>query len=190
VNAAQLLRQARLARRVSQRDLARRGGVQQPAVAAVESGRRDPTVATLDRLLGALGYGLVALPTRRASVAATAEQIRSDLAAHDETTAFRRLLQINKDLAAEGPVIRVALCAPPPPLTGDPRLDAFVAALVEHHLGRDGLPVPTWVDDSPPLVDPWFVVDLPAFRDDALTSSPAAFKQRNIYVNASELDAA
>jgi transcriptional regulator with XRE-family HTH domain len=190
VTAAQLLRQARRARAFSQRELARRGGVHQPAVAAVESGRREATVATLDRLLGAIGYGLIALPTRHSSVAAAAELIRGDLAAHEEETAFRRLLQINNDLAAEHDVIRVALCAAPAPPTGDDRFDAFVAALVEHHLERDGLPVPAWCAAPPPLPEPWFVVDLPAFREDALVSSPPAFRRRNVYVNASELDAA
>lgn len=51
--AASILRLARRKARLSQRELARRAGTSQPAIAAYESGRRDPTLGTLQRLLRA-----------------------------------------------------------------------------------------------------------------------------------------
>jgi uncharacterized protein len=56
--AAELVRNARARRRLSQRELADRAGVPQSTVSTVESGQRQPTVMMLERLLGAAGFRL------------------------------------------------------------------------------------------------------------------------------------
>ncbi len=61
---AQLIRDARTAAGLTQAELAKRARTSQPAIAAYESGDKVPTVATLERLLGAAGVDLTA--TRRA----------------------------------------------------------------------------------------------------------------------------
>jgi transcriptional regulator with XRE-family HTH domain len=58
VDAATVVRQARLDAGLSQRELARLAGTSQPAVAAVEAGRKQPTFATLVRWLDAAGVGI------------------------------------------------------------------------------------------------------------------------------------
>lgn len=58
VSAADTLRRARARSRLSQSDLARRAGVAQSVISAYESGRRDPSVATLARLIAATGHEL------------------------------------------------------------------------------------------------------------------------------------
>lgn len=58
MNAAASLRNARLAEGLSQRELARRARVAQPAVARIEAGRVVPGVDTLERLLRACGHTL------------------------------------------------------------------------------------------------------------------------------------
>lgn len=55
---AHLLRQARARAGLSQRGLAELAGTSQSAVAAIESGRKAPTVPTLERLLAAAGASL------------------------------------------------------------------------------------------------------------------------------------
>lgn len=55
MRANRLLRRARAQTGFTQRQLAERAGVSQPAIARIESGRTSPTVATLDRLLAACG---------------------------------------------------------------------------------------------------------------------------------------
>ena len=64
---AELLKNARDAAGLSQRDLARRAGTSQAAVARYETGRTSPAVKTLQRLLHACGQGLqlstVEMPT-------------------------------------------------------------------------------------------------------------------------------
>ena len=58
-SAAWLLREARTRAELTQRALAARAATSQSAVAAIESGRKEPTVATLQRLLAAAGATVV-----------------------------------------------------------------------------------------------------------------------------------
>lgn len=55
---AELLRAARQRSRLSQSDLARRAGIAQSVISAYESGRRDPSLSTLTRLIEATGNEL------------------------------------------------------------------------------------------------------------------------------------
>jgi predicted nucleotidyltransferase/DNA-binding XRE family transcriptional regulator len=68
LTAAALLRSAREAAQLSQNDLARRAGVAQSVISAYESGRREPSLPTLTRLIEATGHeiemGIVASPER------------------------------------------------------------------------------------------------------------------------------
>ena len=58
MNAAALLTLARRRSGFSQRELARRAGVAQPAISRIERGVVSPTVDTLERLLAACGSEL------------------------------------------------------------------------------------------------------------------------------------
>jgi predicted nucleotidyltransferase/DNA-binding XRE family transcriptional regulator len=55
---ATLLREARTRAALSQSDLARRAGIAQSVVSAYESGRREPSLSTLRRLVAATGHHL------------------------------------------------------------------------------------------------------------------------------------
>lgn len=55
MGAAAVLRDARRQARLSQTDLARRAGVAQSVISAYESGRREPSLRTLERLVAATG---------------------------------------------------------------------------------------------------------------------------------------
>jgi predicted nucleotidyltransferase/DNA-binding XRE family transcriptional regulator len=54
-----LLREARTRSRLSQTDLARRAGVAQSVISAYESGHREPSLRTLQRLVAATGNDLL-----------------------------------------------------------------------------------------------------------------------------------
>ena len=54
----QVLRRCRTAAAMTQAELARRAGTSQPVISAYEHDRRDPTIATLRRLLAAAGTSL------------------------------------------------------------------------------------------------------------------------------------
>ena len=60
VTAARLLREARLRARLTQTELARRAGLTQAVISAYENGRREPSFATLQRLIDATGFALEA----------------------------------------------------------------------------------------------------------------------------------
>jgi transcriptional regulator with XRE-family HTH domain len=55
---AQVLREARRRAGLSQHELAKRAGVHQPAIARWESGRADPSLSTIERLVAACGLEL------------------------------------------------------------------------------------------------------------------------------------
>ena len=54
--AARVLRDARLRAHLSQTELARRAGVAQSVISAYEAGRREPSLATLTRMVNATGH--------------------------------------------------------------------------------------------------------------------------------------
>lgn len=62
MSTSSLLRQARAAAGLSQRDLAALAGTSQPAIARYESGRGEPRADTLERLLAACGAALSTVP--------------------------------------------------------------------------------------------------------------------------------
>jgi uncharacterized protein len=80
VDAATKIRTARVTERLTQAELAARSGTTQSAVAAYESGSRQPSEATLRRLLTASGFRPAhLLATRRDEICRVAERHR----AHD-----------------------------------------------------------------------------------------------------------
>jgi transcriptional regulator with XRE-family HTH domain len=62
MSGGRILKAARRAAGLSQRELARRAGVPQPAISRIESGIVSPTVATLERLLRQCGLELETVP--------------------------------------------------------------------------------------------------------------------------------
>lgn len=57
-----MVREARRRAGLTQRQLSEKAGISQETIARIERGRVDPRVQTLDRLLGACGYGLESMP--------------------------------------------------------------------------------------------------------------------------------
>lgn len=187
-SASSAVRQARGIARLTQRALASRAQDYQPNIAAIESGKRDAKFQTVTDLVRAAGANLCVLPTTSDTVADAAEEIRQFLAIGEERSAYRAWLGLNDDLERSDPALRVALCVTPPVLLGDSRYDALLAALVEFVLGRDGLPLPTWVDDERRVADSdWWIEDLPATRDLVRAATPRAFSKRRLYLDPSEL---
>ncbi len=68
MTAASRVNQARRAAGISQRELSRRTGVPQSAIARIERGQQVPRSDTLDRLLEACGFELRLGPTRGGGV--------------------------------------------------------------------------------------------------------------------------
>ncbi len=89
MDAATLLRTARTRAGLSQRALSEAAGTSQSAVAAIESGRKQPTVATLERLLRAAGTELVPAPPEQAALLRRSRRLE-DVLGLAEALPFRR----------------------------------------------------------------------------------------------------
>jgi transcriptional regulator with XRE-family HTH domain len=185
MSTAQLVREARRGSGLSQRALAARAGLHQPALADIERSAHDTRGAQLDRLVNAAGHRLAILPTSAHSAADWADFIYLELRSprRSEAIAFRALIGLSDDLASVSRPMRVALCVTPPALCGDPRFDAGLAAVVDHHLSAARLPVPDWVRaPSRVLKEPWIVSP---YTD--LATVPKAFRRHGVLLAASEL---
>ena len=177
-----ILRSARKSSGLSQVDLSDITDVDQASISRVETGR-DVTLSTLDRLLGATGHRLYALPSVRADAAALAAEIRGWLRRGDTDRAVRALIQLSDNLRAERGLLRGVLAVAEPELIGLPVWDAVVAGLVEWRLEEEGLPFPAWTGKPERILQRTraFIVD----TADPLPPSeatPEPFRRRGVLV--------
>jgi transcriptional regulator with XRE-family HTH domain len=183
-----LVRDARHAAGITQLELASRAGTAQSAVAAYESGARTPSLATLERLLGACEYDieLNARPRVRrgsASLAELSETIADDLQQGHERDALRLLFGFADDFRGSSRPGRIALLRDEPPSTGDPRFDAALAGVAELFAAEGGIPVPVWVNGRWRFVEPWwFVASLPEFHAYTLANTPAVLARHGVFM--------
>ena len=61
----------------------------------------------------------------------------------------------------------------------------YVAAMIEYAARLKGTAPPDWTRAIPPLEKPWFASSLVSLRLHLLTSSPAPFRRRNLFVDSS-----
>jgi hypothetical protein len=61
----------------------------------------------------------------------------------------------------------------------------YVAAMVELACAHRSVAVPHWTRAVLPLEDPWFASSVPTLRHYLLTTSPAPFRRRNIFIDSS-----
>jgi len=64
-----------------------------------------------------------------------------------------------------------------------PRLQNYVAAMVEQAAYQRDVPPPSWVRDVVPLEEPYFAAPLRSLRLHLLRAAPVPFKRRNIFVD-------
>jgi hypothetical protein len=99
---------------------------------------------------------------------------------------LRLCIQFADDFRGAEPAVQASLLKTAPRATGDPRWDAFLAAMAEHLAYHNGLPLPTWAERRDRFLRRWwFLSDLPSVKPTALAESPAAFRRRGIFVTAS-----
>ena len=83
---------------------------------------------------------------------------------------------------------RAAMLAAEPPLTGNYKVDAYVAAVAEHLAHRDRDRAPAWVEGEQRFLRrAWFPCGLESLKATLLMESPAAFRRRMIFVGADPL---
>lgn len=91
--------------------------------------------------------------------------------------------EYESQLRHQGVDAAAAIFKAEPPLTGDARVDAALAALAEHLARHGGWPVPRWATQvERSTLDWWFIDDLPALQAFALRESPLSFRKRGVFI--------
>lgn len=128
------------------------------------------------------------------SVVAAAAEAAQLLAAGDPLSAVWRyaVLQLLDDYTStvrhDGVDSGARLFQDAPPSTGEPRVDAALAALAEHLARRDGWAVPAWATEpSRETPEWWFVTELVGFHPRALVESPLSFRKRGVFITSDAL---
>jgi hypothetical protein len=95
------------------------------------------------------------------------------------------LAELNSLLAAftAGELRDAIAAAPPRGLT--PFVLNYITAMVEYACAKRSIALPAWTREVPPLSDPVFGTSLQSLRLHMLTHSPAPFRARNIFIDAS-----
>ncbi|HWJ98406.1 MAG TPA: hypothetical protein VNQ33_09620, partial [Acidimicrobiales bacterium] len=157
----------------------------QPAISRIER-EGGASFHTLEHLLGSLGLRVIAVPLTRPTVADHAIELRQRVAAKKPT--IRALAEATNNLVEADPRELPLLVATPPAPTTDARVDAYLAALVDHVCGDTA---PHWTDEaSRTVTEPWILNPFPA--DAALdqlirANTPPAFARHGVYIDASDL---
>lgn len=78
-----------------------------------------------------------------------------------------------------------------PPLVGDARFDALMAAMAEDVASTAGKAAPTWATEPGRFLDrAWWVSALPSGRAHALVGAPASYRRRGVMIDRHDLLAA
>lgn len=188
MTAAQLLRAAREAAGISQRQLARRSGVTQPVISSIEREEHDVNFVTLARLASGLSCQVTLLPSLSLTAAEAASLVATYLRHGEEAKADATIWQLANDLAVAEPVLRAALVVSPAPMTGDRCRDAWIAGLVEYRLTQVGIPAPSWVYEPSRVAEPeWPVSGEQATADIVRAGTPEQFLRRHVLITDDDL---
>lgn len=177
MNVIDSLKDARHQLSRSQRDVARLAGMSQPALAALEAGRGNPTLDTLERWARALDLELAALPREHHPFV----DVTTALADADDAFAFRLGLELLDRLREMGDNEFTRVVSQAPRRSSD-RYDALIAAVVELVCLERDIDPPPWCAE--PVASPtWWVSPLPSARRHALATCPAPFRARGIMID-------
>ena len=189
MDAAVIVKAARRRAGLTQSQLAERAATTQSAIAAYESGSKQPSMATLKRLVAGAGLSIAwSLAPVQSMVSATVEAMAGSLHRHDEHAALRlaaelwgRLAGIAGDLAAE--------IEDDPGSTGDQRWDALIGGVVERAAHAAGSRAPVWTAAKSRFLDSWwFVTPYQSLHASALVDTPAELANRGVFLHSSSLE--
>lgn len=185
-----LLRRARREAGLTQDELAVLAGTSQSAIAAYETGAREPSWSVLERIVRASGH-LLHLDLRPDPAVFRIADLAAELVeTADDTVRLRLVFEFLRAAAEDGQPVRL-LVAAEPQATGDVRFDALLAAIAEDLCVHAGVRPPDWVHDDGRILDGmWWVSDLPSARAAALVHTPASYRRRGVMIDRHDLEAA
>jgi transcriptional regulator with XRE-family HTH domain len=176
------IKRAREVRAVSQRNLAKRSGISFRTMQLLESGRWDPKISTLRRVVEALGYPAEIVEDRLRQITESdpdSVPIFTERLSREEDAWKIWLFNFVDRLRAK-PEARL-IDGPPSPSASE-RIRALTAATVESLCREIGRTPPDWCRGVPSLKEPWFPAEIENLKASALVESPIDFRKRNIFV--------
>jgi len=186
VTPADMIRDARLAAGASASEVARRAGVATTTVTRTESGKMNPTILMLEKLLNAVDYRLVVTvekisnePISELTNAWTDEPWGREI----EWTRLRAFVD---HLVRKPELTRAAIADAPKP-SGFNQLDVMLAAMAEKLADDAGILRPNWCKSIPPLHTKLLPIGTPRMVKVAIATAPKQFKKRNIYISGQEI---
>jgi len=183
-----ILQSIRKAHGLSQYEMALKGKTFQANVSSIESGKTDPGISTLESFIAPLGYSLIAIPTRRACAAEMSLDVADELRVNQFDNAIRAVIQLNDNLLASEPLIKLALCLTPPPTTQNQHFDALIAGVCDYYLTKENLPLPAWINEpSRFLQEAWIVDRFEKNIERIRSKTPEAILRHNVLFAESEL---
>ena len=110
------------------------------------------------------------------------QTICSELAASPDKSTYT-LAELNDFLSSINRNMFAAAVRDPPRALLSRFAANYVAAMVAHAAALKSIAAPSWVHDIKPLDEPWFASTLKNLRLHLLTSSPPAFRSRNLFID-------
>ena len=141
--------------------------------------------AAIQRAAGRAGMDMSAYVLSRALPASSTRFAECVAACATTTTPSYPLAELNSFLAILAPREYSDAVAHLPAVALTPFVANYVAAMVEYGCARAGVAIPAWTRVIAPLAQPSFGTTLQSLRLHLLTHSPAPFRGRNIYIDAS-----
>ena len=181
---AVLLRRARLDAGLSIRALAETAGVSASTVSRIESGRMDPTMGMLDRLLASAGTRMDVAARATPQLASLVDAWHSS--SRGEVIGWTRLRAFVDHLALHPADAPSALRRMPAP-SGSAVLDNLLAGVAETQSDALGLDRPTWTRGVPALREPWASPGTPRMQAKARASTPPALAARGLTLAATSI---
>jgi len=198
--ASGVLRDVRRGKRLTQRALAHLATVPQPTISDIESGRREPSLTLLSKLVEASGQALEIrlVPLDRYSAVATSRRIAERLdPGHDGDIAefvgadgaLRAVLDFRDALRRAEPSEFDRLIGPPPTVTGFTAWDAFLAGVIEDECAHRNVSPPGWTNDERRFAKPfWYLSENKALHQWEFDTAPAALVRHGVLAAAAELE--
>lgn len=188
-NTPTLVRRVRAAAGLSARALAGRAGVSASTITRIESGRMDPTVGMLQRILAAAGQDLHVstrlIPRRRHPALAGLLDAWAPSPAGD-CPDWTRLRAFLDHLALHPELIQAAIVRPPAP-SGSPLMDVLLAGIADKVADDAGLARPAWTRGAGKLDELWLTPGTPRMQARARRQAPPQLLARGLAIDASSL---
>ncbi len=191
--AGDTIRTTRRAHGLTQQALAHAAGVPQSTVSELESGRRQPSLPLLARIIESVqGPTELRLVARdRHSAVGTAERVATSLAGGSggEDAALRAVLDLRDTLQKADAAKLDGLTREAPRLSGDRRFDAFVAGVVEEAYARHRLEPPGWTQESSRFVRPfWYLSGIQDLHWWEFSTAPGPLLRHGVLAARAELE--